>query len=484
MKIRTKVLGCFAFLFVLFVLLTLHNYVQAMRATKQLVHINELYLPLAEKIVEIRSNVQNLSEDLRRFYFRSDKDSGRSNFSLIARDLYPYLIQKQFDEAEALVQRASNVAEARFQKGLKEKRLELTALLKSKKASEFEKIYENLDTGLVRLGKDVDKSVREITLHAESEGSANVIRTLVLSLMVFAFGIFILLFSSRALNPLPALIQSIKKIADGDFNQTLKVKAHDRNEISLLAREYNRMLNGLKERDLKIKRQQNELLKTERLAAVGKLSAEVVHEIRNPLNALSLNIDWLEGEIKDSNEEIYRALKGMLHEVERLNQITESYLVRARVPSQKNPQTEVNSLISEVVDFMQQETKEGKIQVKTNLTDEGIRVSGDRSRLKQVFLNILKNAKESMPNGGNIDVQTTVANNTAEVRVADTGHGMNISTQRQAFHSFYTTKTAGTGLGMTLTKNIVEEVQGSIHCESQLGKGTTLILKFPLLAHA
>ena len=120
------------------------------------------------------------------------------------------------------------------------------------------------------------------------------------------------------------LIQSLKKLTGGDFDQNIKVKKSDQDEIGQLAREFNRMLSALKDRDQKIKSQQKELLQSEKLAAIGQLSAEVVHEIRNPLNSISLNIDWLQSEITDSNPEIRKTLQSISREVERLAQITES----------------------------------------------------------------------------------------------------------------------------------------------------------------
>src|SRR5690606_18121050 len=114
--------------------------------------------------------------------------------------------------------------------------------------------------------------------------------------------------------------------------QSLKVKTTDQSEVALLAREYNRMLEAMRERDQRIFEQQKELLQSERLAAIGQLSAEIVHEIRNPLNAISLNIDWLASEVGEEKSELAKTLRSVSKEVERLHQITESYLVRARVP--------------------------------------------------------------------------------------------------------------------------------------------------------
>jgi nitrogen fixation/metabolism regulation signal transduction histidine kinase len=197
-------------------------------------------------------------------------------------------------------------------------------------------------------------------------------------------GFFSIALAYRVLNPLPQLIHSLKKLTGGDFDQNIKVKSSDKDEIGQLAREFNRMLSALKERDHKIKVQQRELLQSERLAAIGQLSAEVVHEIRNPLNSINLNIDWLETEIQDGNPEIKKTLKSVSREIERLTQITESYLVRARVKTQENNVTEVNELLREIIQF-ERGDKCG-IEIESELFEKEIYVKTDRSKIKQAFL--------------------------------------------------------------------------------------------------
>ena len=106
-------------------------------------------------------------------------------------------------------------------------------------------------------------------------------------------------------------------------------------------------------------------------------------------------------------------------------------------------------------------------------------IEADRTRVEQMFLNLLKNAREAMPHGGTITVQTRLNGNTYEIEFADTGHGMNETTRRSVFYPFYTTKPNGTGLGLMLTKTIAEEARGTVSCRSQLGSGTTFTLQFP-----
>lgn len=327
------------------------------------------------------------------------------------------------------------------------------------------------------LAKKIDEESEKVTREAQVEGKETFLTSIGLSLFLVLLGFFSIALAYRVLNPLPQLIQSLKKLTGGDFDQNIKVKSSDKDEIGQLAREFNRMLSALKERDHKIKIQQRELLQSERLAAIGQLSAEVVHEIRNPLNSINLNIDWLETEVQDSNPEIKKTLKSVSREIERLTQITESYLVRAKVKTQENNVTEVNELLREIIQF-ERGDKCG-VEIEAELFDKEIYVKTDRSKIKQAFINILKNAKEAMPRGGKIRVKTSVENNVNQVVFSDSGFGMSEEVKAKSFLPFFTTKSNGTGLGLALTKEIVESAKGKILVNSQMGIGTTFTFQFP-----
>jgi len=486
MSIRAKVIGCFLVILGLFTAASVYSYLSSRQANERLVLVNELFLPLSRDVVQLQGNIHNLVEDMRRFYFNSDSSSQGSTFSRMVRDLYPYLIRKKFLTAERLLEKQPGESLSRA-KGLSQ---DLPPLLNKAKAlfdemcaasdrAKFERIYTELRLQLAAVSSRVDDECQEVTLTSQREGRQNLIVSLTLSTIVVLFGLLTVLLSHRVLTPLPLLISSIRKIADGDFHQSLKVRGTEKDEIALLAREYNRMLEALRERDAKIHHQQRDLLQNERLAAVGQLSAEVVHEIRNPLNAISLNIDWLENELKVSNSEIGRTILSISREIERLNQITESYLVRARVPITESQKTEVHDLLSEILSFSREEDRSRNIEIETQWVDREIYLQGDRSRLKQAFLNVLKNAKEAMPRGGKLKVETEIAENVYRIRFSDTGHGMTAVARRASFQPFFTTKPGGTGLGLMLTRNIVEEANGTVDCNSEVGEGTTFTFQFP-----
>lgn len=483
MSIRTKVITGFLAILILFTGVSFYNYSRSSHSNRRLALVNELFLPLSRHIVQLQGSVQTLSEEMRRHYFAAEASSEGSNISRTYRDLYPYLMQKRFTVVERLLAKQEGgplhgmIME--LNTILTQAKQSFDEMAASRDPAKFETVFVRLRGHLQSLSRRVDDECQKITLAAQSEGRDNLLSSISLSVIVVAFGMITLLLSNRVLSPLPSLISSIKRIGEGNFNQSLKVKTSDKDEVALLAREYNRMLEALRERDQKIHNQQTELLQSERLAAVGQLSAEVVHEIRNPLNAISLNMDWLDNELRDKDSEVAKTINSISREVQRLNQITESYLLRARVPVNERQKTRINELIQEVLDFSREEDRSRNIEVETELCEHELFLETDPGRMKQAFLNVLKNAREAMPNGGKLRVRTERRENTYRIEFSDTGHGMTETAQKRSFQPFFTTKTGGTGLGLMLTKSIAEEANGSIECESQIGKGTTFTFQFP-----
>jgi signal transduction histidine kinase len=483
MNTRTKITASFVFFLVLFGGVFFSQYFRSERTNQQLTLLHELLLPLARHIAQLQTGVQGLADDVRRYYFGARPTAEASTFSRMVRDLYPYVVRKNFSEVETLVQKFSTeenqpaVSNLAIQLNLASKSFDTLSTTSTRES--FEKALQDLKLQLEALASRVEEESQKISQAAKTEGRETLFIGLLLSGFLMSIGVLTLFLSRRSLRSLPLLVESLKQMGDGDFVPSLKVHAGDEKEIAELARQYNRMLTALGERDKKIQQQQRDLLQSERLAAVGQLSAEIVHEIRNPLNSINLNIDWLDVELKDANREVTRTLGSISREIERLHQITENYLVRARVPAKSSNRTPVHELLREIVDFGREEDRSRGIQVELDFCSEELYVQTERARLKQAFLNVLRNAKEAMPRGGKVTVKTGVHQNVFLVQVVDRGSGMNDATRRQTFQPFFTTKPDGTGLGLMVTKAIVEEAHGSIHCESNIGQGTTISFQFP-----
>ncbi len=302
----------------------------------------------------------------------------------------------------------------------------------------------------------------------------------IISTSGLTFALILTLLSLQALSPLTRLLESVRTIArTGDLKQSVKVSSSAPLEIVLLAKEYNKMLEALQLRDEKIQIQQQEILQRERLSTVGELSAQIVHEIRNPLNSISLNIDWLRSESATLSLDHSETLASIAHEIDRLFHITESYLVRARVPMSEDSKVPVKELLQEVLAFTRRECEQRNIEIETEFFAEEFYVRTERPKLKQAFLNVVKNSYESMSRGGKLKVATYQRQNSFQISFSDSGCGMNESVKRNMCRPFFSTKPQGNGLGLAITKNIVESAFGSLHLESQIGKGTTITFQFP-----
>ncbi len=229
---------------------------------------------------------------------------------------------------------------------------------------------------------------------------------------------------------------------------------------------------------------EQQLLKWERLAAVGSMSAKVAHEIKNPLSALSLNLELLEDEINNyagtNTNEAQQLLKSISVELERLIHLTEDYLQFARLPKPILEAVDVKELLSRLIPLLGPELDRKGIQLNLEVAPDLPAIETDRNQVLQVLINLIRNAEEAMLSGGIIQIKAGSKNSILEVRVSDTGIGIDRENLDKIFDPFYTTKDTGTGLGLSFIRQVMSELGGSISVESQKRKGTTFTLFFPL----
>jgi PAS domain S-box-containing protein len=235
-----------------------------------------------------------------------------------------------------------------------------------------------------------------------------------------------------------------------------------------------------------------ELRRSRTLSAVGQITAQVAHEIYNPLGAIKLNLELLEmqsGEDEDVKQTVGRLKLG----VEHLSTIIMDlrFLTRPREPERQS--TDLNKLLDEVVDLASDRLERSRISVTRDYSTESPQGEFDPQQLRKVFLNLLINAVEASPNNGRVELQTRFipeqeaaaisdlnsSNGAIAVRVIDHGVGMSAETRQRLFEAFYTTKRNGTGLGMMITQEIVKKHGGKINVESEEGKGTTVNVYLP-----
>ncbi|WP_242392300.1 sensor histidine kinase [Anaeromyxobacter oryzisoli] len=329
----------------------------------------------------------------------------------------------------------------------------------------------SLDVKLLQVA--LESQIADRMHAAEQTESTTVLLSVIYSLLALAVGVGAATISHRLLAPIQRLTEGVKAVAAGDLSRKVEVRSRD--EIGLLAREFNAMASSLD-------RQRVELRRAERLAAVGRISAQITHEIRNPLNAIGLNTELLAeelGALPGPPREALGLVAAVSREVDRLNGVAEEYLRFARLPRPTFGCQDLNEIVGSLLDFLAPELEAARVGLERSLAPELPAIRGDENQLRAVFLNLLRNSREAMPGGGTVRVATRADGGAVEVTVRDTGGGIPPGDLTRIFEPFYSTKERGTGLGLAFTQQVVEEHGGSIRCESAVGEGTTFTVRLP-----
>ena len=234
------------------------------------------------------------------------------------------------------------------------------------------------------------------------------------------------------------------------------------------------------------KRLEKAKLQAERLATVGTMAAQVAHEVRNPLGSITLNLDLLQKEINRAcgdgahSAEMLDLWVDIREELQRIKRVIEDYLKFARLPKLQPRPLLLNELLEEKLAFMAGEFEKAKVRLRTVFDPELTQIRADGEQLWQATLNLIRNSLEAMPSGGELTVGTWHHDGLAQLRVTDKGQGMTQEQLSHVFLPFFTTKSSGTGLGLTLVQQIAIEHGGHVECESQVGRGTTFTIYLPL----
>jgi len=332
----------------------------------------------------------------------------------------------------------------------------------------------SLDVKLLQVS--LDAQVSERVHAAERVESRTVTLVVIYTLLAGVVGLASAVVAQRLLAPIRTLTEGVKAVAAGDLSRQVAVRSHD--EIGLLAREFNVMAASLE-------RQRQELLRAERLAAVGRISAQITHEIRNPLNAIGLNAELLAEELEASPgapAEARQLVAAIGREVDRLHGVTEEYLRFARLPKPVFAPEDLNEILSGLVEFVRPELAGAQVEARLDLAARLPPVSADEAQLRAAFLNLLRNSREAMPAGGAVTVRTRPEGSEVVAEVEDTGSGIAAEALSRIFDPFYSTKERGTGLGLAFAHQVILEHGGSIRCASEVGRGTRFAVRLPAVA--
>jgi PAS domain S-box-containing protein len=222
---------------------------------------------------------------------------------------------------------------------------------------------------------------------------------------------------------------------------------------------------------------------SERLAALGRITAGVAHEVKNPLNSMRLWLENLKESLPpDSDGSAKQAVNVLDKEIDRLDAVVKRFLDFTRPMDVRLEPTQLAELLKEVLEVAQPQMQKANIQVAQLLPIDVPEVYVDRALLKQAVLNLVLNAGESMPSGGQLRLVLSRRGEMAEIAVGDTGKGIPLEDRQKIFQLFFTTRPGGSGIGLASTFRIVQLLNGSIDFTTEVGKGTTFRIELPLAA--
>jgi signal transduction histidine kinase len=252
-------------------------------------------------------------------------------------------------------------------------------------------------------------------------------------------------------------------------------------EIGILQKSFYRMLNRIKEDEKEKERTQRNLLLTEKMVAIGKLTAGVAHEINNPLGGL-LNCIYHFKRGSQSPEKQQEYIQLMEDGIKRIQKTVTNLLEYARTPKLERSTTDFNSIVEKTLSLLDYQIRKNRIEVTKDISCQLPSIEVDRNQMAQVFVNIFLNAIQAMEEGGVLKIGTRTLDERLIMTISDTGKGIPEDTLPKVFDPFFTTKGEGkgTGLGLWISQGIVERHGGTIQIESEEGKGTTVKIHLPL----
>jgi len=348
-----------------------------------------------------------------------------------------------------------------------------------------------------------------------SQSSAAELRRLMWPLMLLAIISITLmtyfLFRHLVYKPIDSLLLAMSKAEEGDL--AVEVATASPDEVGLLTSRFNRMLGRirqmteqlnmeqrrledrvheataeiadrtgqLEEANLRLFEMQRLLTQLERLAAAGQLAAQFAHEVGTPLNLISGHVQLLRARARD--ERVTKRLDVIAGQIDRIANIVRSMLDSTRRPVPHLEAIDVNSLLAQILDATQPTLASRNVELHVDMNDALPPIKADSDQLQQVFINLINNSLDAMPHGGSLNVSTAMGSDAVVIVLADSGEGIAKDELDLIFDPLFSTKQGrGTGLGLTIVKQIVTEHGGDVEVESEPGQQTIFRITFPLTA--
>jgi signal transduction histidine kinase len=331
--------------------------------------------------------------------------------------------------------------------------------------------------GGMRLAFDLNPTFAEIQAVAWHAVAISSIISIIGLLVIFGI-------TNRMTKPIETLTFAAKRIEEGDLQH--RVSIHRDDEIGSLATAFDQMAERLMQREKELQESQKTLRRADRLSSLGLLTAGLAHEIRNPLVAIRTFTQLLPDRYEDV--EFRQSFQGLvLKEVDRICGLIRDLLSFAR-PSRPNVAHEnINQVVDSIARILETEAKDKGVAITRDFGDNLPAVAIDREQMKQVFMNLILNGIQAMQDGGSIAVSTRrySKDTTAEpagfvqVEIRDTGAGIPEEHLEHIFDPFFTSKDEGSGLGLSISHQIVQEHGGHLEVQSKVGVGTSFFVNLP-----
>ncbi len=231
----------------------------------------------------------------------------------------------------------------------------------------------------------------------------------------------------------------------------------------------------------KLRQTQEQLLQSEKLAAMGRLTSQIAHELNNPLYGIMNTLELLKTEISPQNKR-RKILEMALSETVRLSEMLRKMLSFSKPDEEKKQPSDINMILDEILLLHEKQLREHNIAISISLGEDLGEVYASKNQLRQVFLNMISNARDAMPDGGTLTVTTTAADDTIHVDFSDTGTGIREENLDKIFDAFFTTKDSikGVGLGLSVCYGFIRDHGGDIQVTSQMDSGTTFTITLPV----
>jgi signal transduction histidine kinase len=485
--VATRVLGSYALIMIAFALAAGWSVLALRNAAGEARLMRSGYFPLALSVRDLVAKQDTWNTQLNHITAARNPADIRIWFDLALRIGRP----RMFGEVRAAIARAFAASGDPGARAVGRELFAETSAIESFLSSDAERLNrlfealerrdeataESLRDELVTQGSQSSKRLNlleqralrnvDLLLDRAHEREVLAIRLLVfLAALTVLIGVAMALYARRVLRPLAQVTERAKAVASGDLKPRQAVASND--EIGELAATFEGMVSAIASAN-------EELLATERLATIGKMAAHVTHEIRNPLSSMALNVELLEDDLALASEESRELLRAIRREVERLTELSGQYLSFARRGPQRLEVEDLREVVNEAAEFMRRELEQQGVSLEVHSADRPVSARVDEAQIKQALYNLMRNAREAMPNGGRVTVSVGQGKfGGSDVVVEDEGVGLDEATRARLFEPFFTTKSNGTGLGLAITRQIIEAHGGSILCEPKEPRGTRI----------